>query len=42
MILERMDDKIERRTEQSQDQLGVHQDAIIQINREIQELKMAQ
>ena len=42
MILERMDDKIERRTEQLQDQLDVHQAAIIRINREIQELKMAQ
>ena len=42
MILERMDDKIESRTEQLQDQLDVHQAAIIRINREIQELKMAQ
>lgn len=42
MILERMDDKIERRAEQLQDQLDVHQAAIIRINREIQELKMAQ
>ena len=42
MILERMDDKIERWAEQLQDQLDVHQAAIIRINREIQELKMAQ
>ena len=42
MILERIDDKIERRTEQLQDQLDVHQAAIIRINREIQELKKAQ
>ena len=42
MILERIDDKIERRTEQLQDQLDVHQAAIMRINREIQELKTAQ
>ena len=42
MILERIDDKIERRTEQLQDQLEVHQAAIMRINREIQELKKAQ
>ncbi len=42
MILERIDDKIERRTEQLQDQLDVHQAAIIRINREIQELKKVQ
>lgn len=41
MILERIDDKIERRTEQLQDQLDVHQAAIMRINREIQELKKA-
>lgn len=42
MILERIDDKIERRTEQLQDQLDVHQAAIMRINREIQELQKAQ
>lgn len=42
MILERLDDKIERRTEQLQDQLDVHQAAIMRINREIQELQKAQ
>ncbi len=42
MILERIDDKIERRTEQLQDQIDVHQAAIIRINREIQELKKVQ
>ena len=42
MILERIDDKIERRTEQLQDQLDVHQAAIMRINRAIQELKKAQ
>lgn len=42
MILERIDDKIERRAEQLQDQLDVHQAAIMRINREIQELKKAQ
>lgn len=42
LILERMDDKIERRTEQLQDQLDVHQAAIMRINRELQELKKAQ
>ena len=42
MILERIDDKIERRTEQLQDQLDVHQAAIMRINREIQELNKAQ
>ena len=42
MILERIDDKIERRTEQLQDQLDVHQAAIMRINREIQELKKVQ
>lgn len=38
MILERIDDKIERRTEQLQE----HQATIMRINREIQELKKAQ
>ena len=42
MILERIDEKIERRTEQLQDQLDVHQAAIMRINREIQELNKAQ
>lgn len=42
MILERIDNKIERRTEQLQDQLDVHQAAIMRINREMQELKKAQ
>lgn len=42
MILDRIDDKIERRTEQLQDQIDVHQAAIIRINREIQELKKVQ
>lgn len=42
MILERIDDKIERRAEQLQDQLDVHQAAIMRINREMQELKKAQ
>lgn len=42
MILEHIDDKIERRTEQLQDQLDVHQAAIMRINREIQELKKVQ
>ncbi len=38
MVLERIDDKIERRTEQLQE----HQATIMRINREIQELKKAQ
>ena len=42
MILERINEKIERRTEQLQDQLDVHQAAIMRINREIQELNKAQ
>lgn len=42
MILDRIDDKIERRTEQLQEQIDVHQAAIIRINREIQELKKVQ
>lgn len=42
LILERIDDKIERRTEQLQDQIDVHQAAIMRINREMQELKKAQ
>lgn len=42
MILEHIDDKIDRRTEQLQDQLDVHQAAIMRINREIQELKKVQ
>lgn len=42
LILERMDDKVERRTEQLQSQLDVHQAAIMRIDREIQELKKAQ
>lgn len=42
LILERLDEKIERRTEQLQDQLDAHQAAIMRINREIQELKKAQ
>lgn len=42
MILERLDDKIEHRAEQLQDQLDVHQAAIMRINREMQELKKAQ
>lgn len=42
MILERIDDKIERRTEQLQDQLDVHQAAIIRIDRELRELKKVQ
>ena len=41
MILERINEKIERRTEQLQDQLDVHQAAIMRINREIQELNKA-
>lgn len=42
MILDRIDNKIERRTEQLQEQIDVHQAAIIRINREIQELKKVQ
>ena len=42
MILERINEKIERRTEQLQDQLDVHQAAIMRINLEIQELNKAQ
>ena len=42
MILERINEKIERRTEQLQDQLDVHQAAIMRITREIQELNKAQ
>ena len=42
LILERIDDKIEHRAEQLQDQLDIHQAAIMRINREMQELKKAQ
>ena len=42
MILERINEKIERRTEQLQDQIDVHQASIMRINREIQELNKAQ
>lgn len=42
MILEHIDEKIEHRAEQLQDQLDVHQAAIMRINREIQELKKVQ
>ena len=41
MVLERIDDKIERRTAQLQDRLDMHQAAIMRINREIQELQKA-